>query len=74
MSPCMRCTSLALDCAKFDPPDEVASYPFPAAEGRGWKYRSDAKPCAINSEPMTWPFFDQASCGFVRKQSSCKPR
>ena len=32
------------------------SYPFPAADGRGWKYRSDTNPCASNSDPMTWPF------------------
>ena len=47
--------SLAFDCARLVPPELVASYPLPAAEGRGWKYLSEVKLCAISSEPITWP-------------------
>ena len=36
---------------RFVPLELAASYPAPAADGRGWKYRASAKFCPISAEP-----------------------
>ena len=48
--------------AKLVPPELAASYPLPAADGRGWKYFADVKGWAMMREPiasplrvMSWP-------------------
>ena len=48
--------SLGLAGPRLVPPEEAASYPAPAAEGRGWKYAGEVKFCPISSEPMMTPF------------------
>jgi hypothetical protein len=45
---------------RFDPLEFAASYPFPAAEGREWKYLSDANGWPMIREPISSPFLEMS--------------
>jgi hypothetical protein len=53
--------SSGLDGPRLLAPDELPSYPVPAAEGRGWKYRGSGLPlasvndCPSSCEPTSFP-------------------
>src|ERR1700691_3586818 len=47
--------SLGFPGPKLVPPEDVPSYPLPAAEGRGWKYSGRTKFCPITRESTTMP-------------------
>ena len=65
--------SFGLAGPRFVPPEEAASYPAPAAEGRGWKYSGPAKFCPISSEPMmTSSRAYQTAVGLAREQRPCE--
>src|SRR5262245_9472439 len=46
-----RSRSLTLLAPQFDPLDAFASYPLPAADGRGWKYSSPLKFWPMRRDP-----------------------
>src|ERR1017187_9542662 len=47
--------SSGLDGPRLVAPDEEASYPVPAADGRGWKYRGSGAPLLL---VKLWPSSD----------------
>ena len=49
-------TSFLLVGPRFVPPELVASYPVPAADGRERKYPGDENACPMMRDPMTFPF------------------
>src|ERR1700756_1416105 len=50
-----RSISASLVGARFEPEDELASYPVPAAEGRLWKYSGPVNAWPIKLDPITVP-------------------
>ncbi len=53
------------------PPDAVASYPFPAADGREWKYSGRVNGWPISALPTTRPFTVTREPLAWRGKSSC---
>src|SRR6516162_7314221 len=49
--------SVLLVGPRFVPPEFVASYPVPAAEGREWKYVGPLNAWPITCEPMSFPLW-----------------
>ena len=62
LTPATNPISSGLDGPRLLAPDELPSYPAPAAEGRGWKYCGSGLPllsvnsCPSSSEPTSLPF------------------
>src|SRR6185312_852026 len=61
-TPATKPVSSGLDGPRLDAPLLLASYPVPALDGRGWKYRGSGLPlasvnsCPSSDEPASLPF------------------